>query len=234
MVNKISGPNKGSLYQRRVGRSSLTSALPIFLLAFLLADLGWEAIKGNLNPHIREAWPWKFTLLNLSTSATLVGIFASLIIARSQFARSMAPSLVVYSASTGSQYIKRSRRTLYIYNAGPGRATVRAVRFKFTMADIPAIRPSHINSDRWYGWEEIMSRLEDLGLKHKKDYFLRNYGTGTALPPTGQGLESLAFNSKALTRIKEFAVLVQVEDVLGDIHERVLRCIGITGSLVDR
>lgn len=214
--------------QQVVKRSWSTLLAPFLLLTLLLVNLGWEVLRKNVDPKLLREWPWKLTLLDLSTCVTLSGIAVALLVARVQLSHSMAPAISYSSSWVKSSAIRNSRRTIHVHNAGPGRAIIVDVKFRFYPLHEP---PSTIKrfAGVWVEWEDLIRHLRLMDLERLRDIYILNLGQGASIPLTGRaidGLELAAFNKKAIRKLAEFDVSLQIEDVLGDQHKRILRCLG--------
>lgn len=221
---------KEELNQRVIRREFKSWLGPQLLLGALLINLIWEILKSNLEPQLRHEWPWRLIVLDRSTTATLAGIAATLILTRSQLSKSMHPSLGWSARESLSRYIKRSRRTIWLNNAGPGRALVHEISYRLDMAEGSATPERDTRGDEWMEWGEVIDRIERQNLKHHKDFFVLHLGVGAGIPAGGlleQGLEIAAFNERTISRLSRFDIRIQVIDIIGDRHERVIRCLRI-------
>src|SRR5438128_2324436 len=60
---------------RVIGRSRLFFTTPVILMCAFLANLVWEAIRINVNARSAAEWPLRFTILNISTTVTVLVVF---------------------------------------------------------------------------------------------------------------------------------------------------------------
>lgn len=211
-----------STEQRLIKRDVRSWLVPRAILAVLLVNLCWEVIKNNVSPATKASWPWRFALLDLSATAALAGIVATLILARLQLSRSMHPVINWSSYDEPSRYVRNSRWTVHLRNGGPGRALVHstAYRIRVSRPDTPPGPPSE-----WLSWTEAIATIEATGVRFRDDFFLLTLGNGASLPPSGSadaGIEVFALNRRASTRLHEVTMRLQVIDVIGDRHERVI------------
>ncbi|WP_330237546.1 hypothetical protein [Streptomyces sp. NBC_00525] len=212
--------------QRRVSISGRTLRWPRALLGFALADLVWEIIKSNLGADVREGWPWRFTLLDASTCAAIVALLTGIVLTRSQLSQTMRPVLSWSAAAGNSGELDNSRRTVRLINAGGGRSVVHSVAYQVQVSaqcpESAALRSG------WMTWRATVDSLASLDLARGEDFFLLHLGRGAAIPMTStgrDGMEILALGPRAMERLAVLDVRIQVEDVLGDIHERQLQCV---------
>ncbi|MEV5606489.1 hypothetical protein AB0L33_34170 [Streptomyces sp. NPDC052299] len=186
----------------------------------------WEIIKSNLDADVRGAWPWRFTVLDASTCAAVVALLTGIVLTRSQLSQTMRPVLSWSARTANSGRLEDSRRTVLLINAGGGRCTVHSVEYQVrTSARCPA--PGVI-APGWMPWHAAVASLTSLGLEKNEDFFLLHLGRGAAIPMTNtskDGMELLALGPRTLERLAVLDVKIQVEDVLGDIHERQLQCV---------
>lgn len=218
-----------SSYQRVVRRSRTFVVLPTCVFAVLLCDLVWELVRANVDTSSAGAWPWRFTLLGVPSAAALAGAIGSLILARGQFARSVRPSLGWSGNTHGAGTIMGSQAawTVYFNNGGPGSCVVDEVLYRATFRTEAAQRTDQ-STENWTYLRDVFNILKDKGLEKDKDYALTAIGIGATLPPTKSyqdAKELAAFSTQALRVIMSFEVRIRVTDVVGDTHERVLRCL---------
>ncbi|MFK4042293.1 hypothetical protein ACI2LC_41395 [Nonomuraea wenchangensis] len=189
-------------------------------------NLIWEIIKRNLSASLVGSWPWKLTLLDVGTSATLASAVLALLLARSQLARTNRPVISYSSFSDESSFIKKAERVIHVRNAGAGHAIVCLVKYRFRMAG-PRSGVAEGPAGEWMDWQDVVDRLEERGLTNWQHYVLPRIGSGSALPlagAAGAGLEVVAFTRQAMLVLAELDILLRIEDTLGDQHERVLVC----------
>lgn len=215
--------------QRVVRRSKTFVVLPMCVFGVLLCDLLWEMARANAGPLLQQNWPWRFSLLGVSSAAALTGVFGSLILARGQFARSVRPSLG-WSGNThgaGAMMGSKAAWTVYLNNGGPGSCVVEEVRYRLAFrAD--GDRNTDQLADEWVCLRSVVETLQYKGLKKDKDFALSEKGVGATLPPSKSYQDSpelAAFSTQALRVIMSFDVRLRVNDIVGDTHERVLRCL---------
>jgi len=207
----VSPESVGSARQRLVQRNWRFSIIPRLALALLFLVLVWEVLRQNMCPNV---WPWSIAILGVAPAATLTGIFASLLIAREQFARSMRPNLTWSCRfdSEGSAWL------LYLNNFGPGPATIEQITYSVTIMVGTEEKKANDVSHR-----QVVEVLRELGLEEGRDYNLELITSGAALPVVKQreeGFEFAAFKPQALDRITRLTFRVRVIDVMGDHHEK--------------
>jgi len=230
MLERKSHTSAEQYFQRRVSAISFNFIIPKIVLGALILDIAWEIFKENISLRMQRDWPWRINLLNLSTSATVAGILISIIVARAQFSRSISPALGLSSMVTEkSRVIKRSQLTVYLHNSGSGRAILRDVKYRYTMAAPAHGQASIDDPNRWLSWNETVHAIEKFGLGHYVDFFLLHLTSGAVIRPTiadSKGREFAAFNAKATAKLLRLEALLQVEDILGDVHQRIIRFVG--------
>ncbi len=212
--------------QRLVSRKRSSYWWPRIFLVIMTVNLIWEITKRNLSAGLVGSWPWKLTLLDVATSATLASAVLALLLARSQLARTNRPVISYSSFSDESFFIRKAERVIHVRNAGAGHAIVCLVKYRFRMAG-PRSGVAEGPAGEWMDWQDVVDRLEERGLTNWRHYVLPRIGSGSALPLTGAagaGLEMVAFTRQAMLVLAELDILLRIEDTLGDQHERVLVC----------
>lgn len=203
--------------QRLIKKNWRFSALPLIILVLLVGDLVWEVVR--LYMPIGE-WPWKFTILGVSTSATLAGVFASLILAREQFARTMRPNLSWVTENAKSEGLEGEAWSVYLLNVGPGLAHVESVKYSVELKN-NSYKFSLTNCTL----NEIKYGFDKMGLKDGVDYNFRLFSAGAPLPViknTSEAVEFASFTMKALDVIRKLDFEVTIIDTLGDSHAKAL------------
>lgn len=76
---------------RTISRSRLFFTVPILIIGALSVNLIWEIVRSNLDSGALHSWPFKFTILDDPTTATVLAVFVSLFMGRLQWARSLMP-----------------------------------------------------------------------------------------------------------------------------------------------
>ncbi|MED7930827.1 hypothetical protein SMD20_41835 [Nonomuraea sp. LP-02] len=198
----------------------------------------WEILKKNLSASFVNSWPWKLTLLDVGTSATLASAVLALLLARSQLARTNRPVISYSSFSDKSSFIKKAERVIHVRNAGAGHAIVCLVKYRYRMAD-PRSGVGEGPLSDWMDWHDVVDRLEERNLTNWQHYVLPRIGNGSTLPlasAAGAGLEVVALTKKAMLTLADLDILLRIEDTLGDQHERVLVCMsqGHRKELIER
>ncbi|MEW2175904.1 hypothetical protein AB0890_06120 [Streptomyces sp. NPDC005406] len=179
-----------------------------------------------MNDSVRDAWPWRFTVLDTSTCAAVVALLTGIIVTRSQLSQTMRPALSWSGFKGHSRELADSSRTVTLINAGGGRSVVHSVTYRIRAAEPFAADAAILPG--WLSRPQVITSLTALGLDPDEDYFLLHLGPGAAVPMTNtgrEGLELLALGPRALERLTAFDIRVQVIDALGDVHERRLQCV---------
>jgi hypothetical protein len=209
--------NVGRLSQRVVSRNALTFRAPQAVFWFLIVDILWEVVKENRPQESSPAFPWWFTVFNLSTGVTAAGIFGSLLIARSQFARAIRPALGFFTDErAGSIRVTLPARwTVRMTNGGPGACTVRSCEWRYALPGQEAEGP-------WLSWQDAIVGLKASGIAYGRHYYLINLGPGAVLSGNAsQQLEIGSFSERAVSVLDSLEIRINVIDLAGDVHERI-------------
>ncbi len=171
--------------QRIVKRNWKFFFIPMLILILLLSDLTWEIVRSNMTTTI---CPWKFTLLGVTSSATLSGVFASLLIARGQFAMSMRPNISWSTHFSQSTTMEGKGWITNLSNFGPGIATIENVSYSIKICkDTVTKQESNLS------WLQIITILNEFGLKEGIDFQLMLLTKGAPLPQVKQKSEGIEF-----------------------------------------
>jgi hypothetical protein len=200
--------------QRVIKRSLSFYRLPLGVLAFLTALLVWEIVRINVPHELIERYPFSITALGVAPTTALVGVLATLLFGRAQYAFVTRP--LIGAGSDGWHGSKWSKKwTVYLYNGGPGHATV--IRYEYYLVLTADLRPRGP-----LDYLGLRSALLAAGLKDEKDFRFRWISPGAPLPPqksAKDGLELFTLNYRTIKSISKLEVLVWVTDVVGDRHE---------------
>ncbi len=195
------------------------------LLAFFVMDLTWEVLRANLDAPQRTQWPWRLTILDPATCATLAALLTGILVTRNQYALSTLPLLSWAAHRGNSDYIVDSPQTVRLCNAGGGRAVVKRVEYR--LQESP--RPDEPNPrlSPWLDWYATIAALKGIGLRMGQDIHVLELGKGAVIPLTARpsdGIELVSFGARGLERLDHLDMRIQVVDALGDVHERMLQC----------
>lgn len=212
---RAGSPRKPEIASRQIviRRNWRFSIVPGAILAILVPILCWEILRQNV---CRSTWPWTITLLGVAPAATLTGIFASLLIAREQFARSMRPNLS-WSCQPrvgGDGWVVR------LANFGPGPATIEAVKY-----DLAVTTDSGLIQNSDLAHDEATRMLSEINLREGEHYSLELITPGAPLPVVkqiGEGFEFAELTTEALKNITRLNFSVSVVDIMGDLHRKAL------------
>lgn len=105
---------------------------------------------------------------------------------------------------------------VHLYNGGPGLCLVQSIAYMLKTFAGDSSPPVALF--------ELIQMLEGIGLFIDDDYTLNPIGVGAPIPATTT-LELVSFNRRALNLIESFDVVIRVTDIVGDEHERMLRCL---------
>jgi hypothetical protein len=203
--------------QQLVQRNWRFSLVPAVVLVILLLVLGWELLRQNMNTY---EWPWTIALLGVAPAATLAGVFAGLLIAREQFARSMRPSLSWSCQFRRSDNLEDSAWIVHLLNFGPGPANIESIKYSLTITtDSGDIQKNDVSR------REAVKLLKEVGLQEGRDYNLELITPGASLPVVKQraeGVDFATFKAGALDSVRRLNFRVCVVDIMGDHHEKSL------------
>ncbi|WP_213012973.1 hypothetical protein [Paractinoplanes toevensis] len=213
-----------SSLQRVIRRRRAFYAGPISALLIASIFLAWEVVRQNLPTDLIAHWPWKLRLLDLQSSATIVTFLALFMITRAQYAQTIMPIIgwgFKKIDPTDENAFRRPGEALRlaIYNGG-GTAVVTSYMYRVALNE--DAEPSS-----WASYETVRQYMDRANLTEHEDYYFSLVGAGFPLPSPGS-IGGAAINhyvrTAALHRFRVFDIRIQVRDVVGDIHERVLPC----------
>jgi hypothetical protein len=219
--------NEPSPQQRVVRRNRLFVLVPSIILAVLLAVLAWEIMRTNMSDAARQHLPWKVSFLGISSAASLSGVFAALLLARSQFARSVRPVIGWAAAWETPSQDKGGAGddqtwVVKVHNGGPGLGIVRESQYKVEIAGADENHPG----DDWITLDEALQRLRDAGLTPSEGVNLIQLGVGHPLVSSTKpkdGFEIFKLKERALPRLAALDMHLVVVDMVGDKHERYMQ-----------
>lgn len=215
----------------RDGQRHRRSAVPaVNLLRWFawgaLAILVAELVRANLSAEVQSEWPWKLRLLGVSTTASLLAATLIALLARDQYARSVAPMLRYVSQwvaeTEGLTRSARRYRQVVIGNAGPGTAIVVSVSWRVgatTQGEVAEVTSTD-------ALRELLGRLK---LADGDDYTISNYSPGTALAPGEQRLYFECTDDGA-GRFAVFDAVFEFESVLGDTYVKTISLLPLPGA----
>jgi hypothetical protein len=211
-------------YQQRVLKRNRKYYLyPLFGLTLLCLLLVWEVVRQNVSPADQLRFPWRVTFLGVSTTASLAAGLAALILARNQFAHTVAPNLGYPIRIQAGRLFISGEVTMWLYNVGPGIARVESVEYLLVERTVGVdVGPGQA----WLPIGEVRARLKSLNLEEGVDYMLHELSAGAPLPPVADhedsGFEMISVRRPFLSLLSRFEVRVRVQDGIGDLHERIL------------
>lgn len=205
--------------QRLVRRSFAFTRLPLILIAVLILNFAWESVRLNLDRGHLAEWPWRFTLVDMSTTANLLALTTGLYLARLQWARAQQPSLNFHIDDEGAIFDPNSDVwRMWISNSGPGSARVAVSEYRIAFLD------SAGGDSEWTDIHGANQAMQGQGLVDGVDYFIRWTGT-PALPAVTvftDGIRVARFSIKALAVMTRFDLRIDMVDSVGDTHRRVM------------
>ncbi|GAA0244704.1 hypothetical protein [Cryptosporangium japonicum] len=222
--------------QRVVERSFLFVHLPSILLVILASNFIWEEIRVNA-PSLARTWPFKFSFLDRQSTATLLVVVVGLLLTRLQWARANRPSMAFaitdrpideFTSSTNSKDIEKAKKWgVWLYNGGPGIATVEHYSYVVRFVGAPRSVPITLS--------EINSAMRSRKLRDGLDYFVREQGPGATYPPVVQSSEGTMiawFTVRGIAELDQLDITIRIRDGLGDVHEMTLPIIDRLPSIV--
>jgi hypothetical protein len=176
----------------------------------------FEVIRNNTDPARRASGILAFTMLDISTTATLLGVVGGLFFARLQWSRANRPYISYAILDDNAEFSANSTKwTVFIQNSGPGTAIAEQFRYVVQFTGEPMSVPITL--------DEINTAMKSRGLVDGLDYFVREQGRGAAYAPTNtpEGWTKICwFTVKALAELEKIDIVIQVRDGMGDRHER--------------
>jgi hypothetical protein len=112
--------------------------------------------------------------------------------------------------------------TAWLTNGGPGTAAVTRVSYLCVPRGAPR------TDCEWTSYNQAKEQLSSLGLEEGIDFSLYSFGSGTPIPPGGMGrsgIEALSYRDRFLQEIEDFDIRVEVSDISGDVHEKIMGCV---------
>jgi hypothetical protein len=198
-----------------VKRALLFTLLPVLAILTFACNAAWEVVRTNFASI-------NFTIMNASTSFTLIGVSGGLFLTRLKWARTMRPGLgLAIDVLSKDEAVDPERWGVYLLNAGPGLGTVRTFDYFVAFDDIRQPRQSEFLTHK-----EIRDVFSQHGWTKEVDFSLKFKTPGGQLPVSSvYEIDQICwFTRGALLEMKRFDIRVQVTDVAGDTHERIFPC----------
>lgn len=187
--------------------------LPIVFLWILVFDMIWEILRNYM---CTNTWPWKFTLLGTSTSASLAGALAGLILARQQFAMTVKPNISWSTSYMNLSSLNEVAWVAHLMNVGPGTGIVEGISISFKIQfENDSFSKNHVSTF------EVKELLNRYGLREGIDYYLRLLTRGLPLPPVkvpDEGILLFGGKTEVFNIVKQLDFHLIVVDSLGDKH----------------
>lgn len=207
----------GSGRQRVVKRSWRFSLIPRLGLYVSSGVLAWEIIRQNMGA---AEWPWTIVLLGVAPAATLTGLFATIILARGQFATSMRPNLGWATSFGDGNGLQDAAWRCLVLNAGPGIAHISDLRYSIRVE-----QGSIVEEVTQVSRQAAIEFLERFGVVHGRDFHLTRLVGGAPLPVVKQmseGTEVASFQENVIRVCRSMTFHITVIDIVGDAHEKSL------------
>jgi hypothetical protein len=213
--------------QRVIRRNRVFVLVPIGAILASAVLMGWEILRLNLSDVTRSRWPWRLTLLDLQSAATIFTVLVALLLTRSQYAQVARPMIGCY-IHPGNRSLLPARVVdereltwaIDLFNGG-GVATIESIEYDILFSkDEPS---------RWLKFDDALQALEMGGLASQKDYIMIEVGSGSpflSTTSTGHEMHVAVFTAEALRKLYKFLVRIEVKDGVGDVHERIINCVG--------
>lgn len=224
MTNGTELPREDERYgsPRVVGRSYLFFTVPMVLIGIFVANFTWEVVRINIGTHAASEWPFRFSILDVSTTATILAVFVGLFMGRLQWAHTLRPHIGSAIDDEDAQFrIESEKWRLWLYNAGPGGAVIDEVTYYVRFVD-------QLEDDAEKTWLSLSATNEQLrsrNLVDGIDYFMRWSAGGTPFPVLRsytEGMPIAWFGVKTLAQLRILDIRVRYSDLLGDSYERVI------------
>jgi hypothetical protein len=207
---------------RTIKRSRLFFVVPVIIIIIVSVNLVWEVIRANLGSHTLTSWPFRFTIIDASTTATVLAVFISLFMGRLQWARTLRPTAGVDIDDEDRRFLPTSDKwRIWVWNVGPGAATMESIAYYVRFID----QPEGEGVTNWVSLPVLNDQLQSRALKDGRDYFVRWYGHGAAFPvvqQNSQGLQLAWFTVEALAKLRILDIRIRYVDSLGDLHEKIV------------
>lgn len=201
--------------QKLVRRNKKFSLLPRIILAVLLLLLVWEIILVNLSDDFNG---WKFSLLGITSTASLCGVFITLIIVREQFAWTMRPNLSWLTSYEKVKNLNKNAWSATLLNVGPGIGVIDQVTYTLEWYS-DKISEKEFRISR----SEFIGVLEYLNFKNEIDFHVRLVTPGAPLQTIKnkeEGILMMALSEKVIKKFTRLDLHVRISDIMGDIHEK--------------
>jgi hypothetical protein len=219
-LNSIARENEEYGQAKVVARSRLYFKAPVVIIVLIALNLVWEVVRSNIPSHDLTLWPYRFTIMDDSTTATVLAVFVSLFMGRLQWARTMRPIAGMAIDDEGAKFRPDSDIwRVWIYNSGPG-ATISEITYYVRFAD----QPANDGVTNWVPLQVVNDQLKSRHLLDGIDYFMRWYANGAPFPPVKNYTEGMILawlSVKALNEIRILDVKIRYVDSLGDTHEKI-------------
>jgi hypothetical protein len=213
--------HEGYSSARVIRRSRLFFTVPVAIIIVISVYFVWEVVRANLNSHTLDSWPFRFTIMDDSTTATVLVVFISLFMGRLQWARALRPVVGIAIDDEGAQFRADSTKwRVWIYNSGPGAAVFDSVRYYVRFVDTPE---SEGDAD-WVALPVFNDQLRSRRFADGLDYFMRWNTRGAPFPVVSNysdGMQIAWFTVDALKQMRFLDIRMRYIDSLGDIHEKI-------------
>jgi len=212
-------------HQYRIHRNHLLFILPIVLFILCMLLLLWAVIRQNLPVSLISRWPWKIELLDIQSATTAATITGGLILARAQYANTVKP--MIGWAGNHVDVAGYAEKAIWLVTVANGCATpayFQAEAYRVLLKDRGNSGPDD-DAPPWITRDDAIILLRAVGLRLKVDYDLNYLGPAFPLSITSQDCTLAIFTSKAMGAIDDVLVRVRAQDLVGDVHERVIYCL---------
>ncbi|WP_371480688.1 hypothetical protein [Kitasatospora sp. NBC_00315] len=210
--------------QHVVRRSALLSRLLTALVALAFLLLLHGLVRDNLSAASAAHWPWRPRLLDTQSATAALLATGGAALARAQYARTVRPALggqgrVMAGLAPDGRLVWAAA----LLNAAQDVAVITEVSYLVTRSAATEDGPPEPVT----GWVDSLTAraaVRELGPVHHRDFLLTVLARGYPLAPQSTVVLSW-FTEQAMSQVAEVYVRVRVEDRVGDVHERIVRCL---------
>jgi len=203
-----------------VERSRLYFVAPIAIIGIVFLNLIWEVIRSNVGSRLISEWPFRFTMIDAATTATILAVFVSLFMGRLQWARALRPGIGSAIDDEGAVFHPDSDIwRFWLYNAGPGGGVIVKIEYYVRFMD----QPESDAAVNWVPVSVVNDQLKSRGLVDGVDYFLRWFASGAPFAVVqhyADGTRLAWFTIRTLCHLRVLDVRVTFMDSLGDTYQK--------------
>jgi hypothetical protein len=185
----------------------------------------WAIIRQNLPASLISGWPWKIQLLDIQSASTAATITGGLILARAQYANTVRPMI----GWTGNHVdvAGYAEKAIWLVTVGNGCATpayFQAEAYRVLLKTHGNSKPAD-DAPQWMTRDDAIGLLSTAGLRLKVDYDLNYLGPAFPISISSQDCTLAIFTARATEAVDDVLVRVRAQDLVGDVHERIIYCL---------